>query len=186
MSFGEHLKRAFKEALEAVTVVVTVGNIDVKLSEIKSILDKLTFDSEGNLYISIKGSEIQVPVDIQGSLIAYDSGADLFKASIERDNIGLTEHVYSQKIDVDETVDQEVTLDTKHHRVVDIYAKATAATTFTVDLSNDGTNWVNYYTSEAAETEYKDTIITGFRYIRLKSAAAGASGDKVTLILCAK
>jgi hypothetical protein len=103
-----------------------------------------------------------------------------------RDALLAEEHVYEQLINADETVAQSVTLDTKGHKLLEVWAEAAAATTFTLEFSNDGTNWVTYYTSPAAETEYKNTLWNGFRYARLKSAAAGATGDTVTLILSAK
>jgi hypothetical protein len=106
--------------------------------------------------------------------------------SAHRDALLAEEHVYEQLIGVDETLAQSVTLDTKGHKLVEVWATATAATTFTLEFSNDNTNWVTYYTSAAAETEYKNTLWNGFRYVRLSSAAAGVAGDTVTLILAAK
>jgi hypothetical protein len=106
--------------------------------------------------------------------------------SAHRDALLAEEHVYAQLIGADETVAQSVTLDTKGHKLVEVWAEATAATTFTLEFSNDNINWVTYYTSAAAETEYKNTLWNGFRYVRLSSAAAGVAGDTVTLILAAK
>lgn len=98
------------------------------------------------------------------------------------------EQVYSQLLSADETLATNIiTLDTKGHRLLDIYAAATTATTFTVDISMDNTNWVNHYTSSAAELKYTSTEWNGFVYIKLTAAVAGVSGtDTVTLMLGSK
>ena len=100
------------------------------------------------------------------------------------------EQLYEQLLNADETTAQSITLDTiGHGEVVSIYANATTATTYTVQVSNDNTNWINVYTSSSAETTYSGSLtdeFKGFRYVKLSSAAAGSSGDTVTLIVCAK
>jgi len=95
-------------------------------------------------------------------------------------------NVYTQLIEADETTAQSVVLDTKGFKILEIYAKADAATTFHLDVSNDGTNWINDYDVKSGVTEWKDTMWNGFRFVRLRSDAAGSSGNKVTLILAAK
>jgi len=121
----------------------------------------------------------------ENTLSNIKSNIDIALSSL-RDSLLAEEQVYEQLIGADETVDQSITLDTKGHDVVSIWAEATTATTFKVEFSNDNTNWVTYYTSSAAETSHKENIQIGFRYVRLSSVAAGASGDTVTLILAAK
>ena len=106
------------------------------------------------------------------------------------DYLGNGKQVFAQTINADETVAQSITLDTVGHTIISVYAKATAATTFTIDVSNDNSNWVNYYTtaSTAGETDHTDDLgnLKGFRYVKLSSSAAGSSGDTVTLIVSAK
>lgn len=94
-------------------------------------------------------------------------------------------NVYEQLLDADETVAQSITLDTGGRTLLDIYAKAAATTTFRLDCSNDNTNWITDYLTWANVTEVKETYNNAFRYIKLKSDAAGAAGDKVSLYLTA-
>jgi hypothetical protein len=98
----------------------------------------------------------------------------------------LTSVYYAQLIGADETVAQSITLDTKEKKLLEVYAKADASTTFHLDVSTDNTNWVNDYKTYSAVTEVKDTLWNGFQYARLRSDAAGVAGNKVTLILSAK
>jgi hypothetical protein len=101
------------------------------------------------------------------------------------DELAIPTPTYNQLIDADETVAQSITLDAGGRSLVSVYAKADAATNFYVDVSNDGINWFTALTY-AGVTTVNDVIKTGFRYIRLRSDAAGTSGSKVTLVLSAK
>jgi len=94
--------------------------------------------------------------------------------------------VYSQLIGADETTAQSITLDTGHRKLLEVYATADASTTFHLDVSNDNTNWINDYYTWSAVTSVKGTYWNGFRYVRLRSDAAGVSGNKVSLYLAAK
>ena len=146
------------------------------------------------------------------SELAYDSANDRKKVSIENDAVGLAkestlsnilsklditlsalrdallaeEVVENHGTGLDETVDQEISLDTKGHKLLEVYAKASAATTFYLDVSPDNVTWIEGYLSWSSVTEVKETLWNGFRYVRLRSAAAGASGDTVDLFLSAK
>ena len=93
------------------------------------------------------------------------------------------QNVYSQLIGADETVAQSITLDVAGRTLLDIYASASVAATFRLDVSNDNTNWISDYLTWAAVTEVKETHTNAFRYLRLKSDAAGAAGDLVSLYL---
>lgn len=142
--------------------------------------------------ITARLNDILAQLDVALSTRASESTLSSILAQLDitlsalRDALLGEEHVYSQTINADETVAQSITLDTKGHKLLEVWAEASAATTFTLEFSNDNTNWVTYYTSATAETEYKKTLWCGFRYVRLSSAAAGAAGDTVTLILSAK
>jgi|Deesub1362A_J573_1020465.scaffolds.fasta_scaffold00327_7 hypothetical protein len=89
-------------------------------------------------------------------------------------------------IGADETSNQSIVLDTDGRRLLGVYASADTATTFTLEGSDDLTNWHTEYTSASAETSYKDVLWNPWRYVRLSSAAAGSAGDTVTLKLSAK
>jgi len=62
---------------------------------------------------------------------------------------------------------------------------ATTATFFTLDFSVDNVNWLNYYTSQAAELEYVPIALTNtVKYVRLQAAQVVVSGtDIVSLLL---
>ena len=94
--------------------------------------------------------------------------------------------VYNQLIDADETASQSIVLDTEGRSLVSVYAKADVATTFHLDGSNDGVNWFTDLLVYSGVTVVNDAVKTAFRYIRLRSDAAGVSGNKVTLVLAAK
>jgi len=87
---------------------------------------------------------------------------------------------------LDETSPQSITLDSKGKRLLEIYGKATASTTFRLDCSPDNVYWITDYKVYSAIAEVKDTLWNGFRYVRLRSDAAGVAGDTVDLVLSAK
>jgi len=94
--------------------------------------------------------------------------------------------VYNQLLNADETVAQSIVLDTEGRSLVSVYATADAATTFHLDGSNDKVNWFTDLLTYSGVTKVVDVVMTGFRYIRLRSDPAGTSGNKVTLALAAK
>jgi len=121
-------------------------------------------------------------------MIINEAGTLKDKVHIDNQPIEVKTNIASTQLwEADESTAQSIQLDIGYRAVCSIYASATTATTFTVELSTDGSNWITYYQSASAETSYSETITTGFRYIKLSSAAAGTSGtDTVTLILTAK
>jgi len=92
----------------------------------------------------------------------------------------------SVSIGLDETAAQSISLDSKGKRLLELYGRASTATTFRLDVSPDNTYWITDYKLYSAVTEAKDTMWNGFRYLRLRSDAAGAAGDTVDLVLSAK
>jgi len=132
-------------------------------------------------------SSINTKVATESTLSSILSQLDITLSSL-RDALLAEEHVYSQLINADETAAQSITLDTKGHKMLEVYASATAATTFTLEVSHDNTNWIPVYTSPSPETTYGGdrTFWNGYRYARLSSATAGAAGDTVSLYLGAK
>ena len=86
----------------------------------------------------------------------------------------------------DLTAPQSIELNTGGRRLLEVYASASTATTFHLDVSPDNTNWIEDYKVYSGVSEVKDTLWNGFQYVRLRSDAAGAAGDTVTLILSAK
>jgi len=118
----------------------------------------------GNPQVAIAESTIQVPVDVQSILASK----------------------YAQLLNANETAAQSVTLDTEGCKLLEVYATAAASTTFHLDVSNDNTNWFTDYKVYSAVTKVTDTLWNGFRYVKLRSDAAGSSGNTVTLSLAAK
>jgi len=79
---------------------------------------------------------------------------------------------------------QSITIDMDGRTILSVYAKATAATTFTLEGSDTSTFDVVLSSKEwSAVTSVTDLLETGVQHWRIKSAAAGAAGDKVTLKL---
>lgn len=118
-----------------------------------------------------------------GSTLA--TGADILAQTT---SLLAQQNVYAQLLTTDETLTtNSISLDTAGLNLLEVYAIATTATTFTVSISMNNTNWENHYTSSAAELSHITTSWNGFRYIKLSAAVAGVSGtDTVTLILGAK
>jgi hypothetical protein len=85
----------------------------------------------------------------------------------------------------DETVAQSVTLDTEGRPTLEVFALADAATTFKLDVSVDGTMWINNFQVWSSVTSVKAGYLNAYRFVRLRSDAAGSAGNKVTLILTA-
>ena len=168
LSIYDHLKQVRTQ------IDAYLKNLDIALSELKAVGTAQTPRTLSELYDQL--------TSLYGRLDITQSGL--------RDSLLAEEQVYSQLWGADETLAQSEALDTKGHgKAVSIYAHATAATTFTVDVSMDNTNWVNFYTSGATETDYSGALTDAyraFRYVKISSAAAGAAGDTVTLIFGAK
>jgi len=97
----------------------------------------------------------------------------------------IASNVYTVSRGLDLTVAQSITLDTKGRSVIEVWALATAATTFHLDVSEDGVTWIDDWITYSAVTEVKEGYFNGWRYLRLRSDAAGVAGDTVSLGLTA-
>lgn len=153
-----------------------------KDTTLQNVLSKLDI-TLSQLRDDLKGAESKSLTDIDSDLSSILAQLDITLSQL-RDSLLDGSSLYSQLIDADELNDQEITLDKKGKNVLSVYAKADNATTFTLEFSNDNSNWITYYQSASAETEYKDNITAGWRYWRLKSTA-NVSGGNVTLMLSA-
>ena len=78
-----------------------------------------------------------------------------------------------------------MTLDTEGRPTLEVFAQADAATTFRLDVSADGSTWVGNFEVWSGVTSVKKGYLNAFRFVRLRSDAAGSAGNKVTLILTA-
>jgi len=87
---------------------------------------------------------------------------------------------------LDETVAQTITFDSKGKRLLEVYGRASTATTFRLDVSPDNIYWVADSKVYSAVTEVKDTLWNGFQHLRFRSDAAGVAGDTVDLVMSAK
>jgi len=125
------------------------------------------------------------PAQEDGNLATLLGRHDISLSTL-RDALLAEEAVYSQSFNLDETAAQTITLDTKGHKLLEVYCRASTATTFRLDVSNDNVTWITDYTVWSTVTVVKATEWNGFRYTRLKSDAAGAAGDTVDLVLAAK
>lgn len=95
--------------------------------------------------------------------------------------------VFDAVWNADESVAQEVSIDTSAHQLLEVYAKMTTATNIYMDVSPDGQNWIQGYKTWSGLTEIAEGFMNAFRYVKLRSDAAGTSGtDTITLVLIAK
>jgi len=93
-------------------------------------------------------------------------------------------NVYTISRGLDLTSPQSITLDTEGRTHIEVWASATATTTFHLDVSEDGATWIEDWVTYSA-AEVKEGYLNGWRYLRLRSDAAGAVGDTVSLGLTA-
>lgn len=126
--------------------------------------------------------ELGVEIDTDNVGLARENTLSAINSKLAQ----LTEVVENHETGLDETSPQSITLDTKGHKLLEVYAKATTATTFYLDVSPDNSTWIEGYMTWSSVTEVKETLWNGFRYVRLRSAAAGSAGDTVDLYLSAK
>ena len=124
---------------------------------------------------------IQQDVDGATYIVVKTDNAGLFKDA-KAANIYNTRP--SELYDADETVAQSVSLDclVEGKRNIEIYAKASVATDFTLDGSVDNTHFYTIKTYSAV-TSVHEGFLNATRYIKLSSAAAGVAGDLVDLIV---
>jgi len=151
----------------------------------------------------LKGVDVRTLTDLYNRLIAMGilDAADVrinpakedgnlarldITLSTLRDALLAEEAIQSYSTGLALTVAQSINLDTKGHKILEVYAKSTVVTTFRLDCSPDNVYWIADYKVYSAVAEVKDTLWNGFRYIRLRSDAAGAAGDTVDLVLAAK
>jgi len=83
----------------------------------------------------------------------------------------------------DETVAATLDIETVGAATVSVFANATTATSFYLDVSVDG---INYFTFDSASsaTEYKFNGSLAFSYVKVRFDTAGTSGtDTVNIIL---
>jgi len=116
------------------------------------------------------------------ALTGRDISLDLAALTVLRDKFSNV-HTVSRGLDL--TVAQSITLDTGGRTVIEVWASATAATTFHLDVSEDGATWIDDWVTYSAVTEVKEGYFNGWRYLRLRSDASGAVGDTVSLGLTA-
>lgn len=87
--------------------------------------------------------------------------------------------------DADQTSQQIITLDTTEamNRVnVEAYGTSSSTTDWTLEASNDNSHWFSIDATEG-QSNYHWGGHNATRYIRLSSAAGGAPGDTVSLVL---
>jgi len=98
---------------------------------------------------------------------------------------GGSTNVNASLLGADETSPQSITLYVEGRFVLEVYASATSPTNFFLDVSLDGSTWIEGFDSWTSTTKVKAGYMNAFPWVRLRSAAAGGAGDKVNLILTA-
>jgi len=157
-------------------------------------IDQLTSANPPNLDVALSTRATEATLSsLNAKVTACDTGSVTIASSAlptgasteaKQDSlIALFSNASAQLFGADETVAQSITLDSAGRPVLEVYARASAATTFYLDVSPDNVNWINGYKSWATVTEVKDGYFNSFRYLRLRSVAAGVSGDTIDLVL---
>ena len=85
----------------------------------------------------------------------------------------------------DETAPQSITLDTEGRSTLEAFALADVATDFHLDVSVDNSIWITNFETWLDVIGVKEGYLCAYRFIRLRSKAAGAAGNKVSLVLSA-
>jgi len=88
---------------------------------------------------------------------------------------------------VDESLGVTLTLDTENRPLLEVYVRATTAPTVHLDVSADGTNWIEDVHTWSGYTEINEGYLNASRYVRIRVEPAGTSGtDTVSVLLIAK
>ena len=85
----------------------------------------------------------------------------------------------------DETAAQSITLDTEGRSTLEVFAQADAPTNFYLDVSVDNSTWTTDFSTWSNVTKVKEGFMNAYRFLRLRSDAAGSVGDLVSLVLTA-
>jgi len=207
-----HDNDEIERAGDVISVISITGELDIRLNEkdepaieidkiIRIVTKPLKFTrfyitniaqagKQAILYIGKEASFESFPqrTGTVGILDAADARINPAKENGYLKTIAddITSSLISVSTGLDETSPQSITLDSKGKRLLEIYGKATTATNFRLDTSPDNVYWISDYKVYSGVTEAKDTLWNGFRYVRLRSDAAGVSGDTVDLVLSAK
>ena len=94
-------------------------------------------------------------------------------------------NVEARLYNADETVAQSITLDTEGRSTLEVFAIADVATNFYLDVSVDNSVWTTDFFTWLNVTEVREGFMNAYRFIRLRSDAAGSAGNKVSLVLTA-
>ena len=94
-------------------------------------------------------------------------------------------NVEAKLFNADETTAQFITLDTEGRSMLEVFARADVATNFHLDVSVDNSTWILDFEKWSNVTSVKEGYTNAYRFIRLRSDAAGATGNKVSLVLTA-
>ncbi|MBW2559868.1 MAG: hypothetical protein JRE40_03315 [Deltaproteobacteria bacterium] len=87
---------------------------------------------------------------------------------------------------LDETKPQKISLDTGEDSIVEASMIADVPTTVHIDASIDGRIWYDDIDKMTNVTKYHKGFFNTRRFIRMRTEAAGAVGDKVSLILTSR
>lgn len=165
---------AFRDALRGAStkdfstletdVESVLAQLDITLSELKAVGVE-TPRTLSNIYDQIAATVARNIAQVGGVAQTGANWTPLLQnldiaLSVLRD---FQQNVYSQLLNADETVAQSITLDTSGRTLLDIYASATTATTFRLDVSNDNVNWISDYLTWAAVTEVRETHTNAFQ-----------------------
>ena len=87
----------------------------------------------------------------------------------------------------DESIGQTVVLDTENRPLLEVYIRSTTAPNIHMDISPDGSNWIEDVHTWSGLTNINEGYLNASRYVRIRTEPAGVSGtDTITILLIAK
>jgi len=201
-----------ERAGDVISVITITGELDIRLNEkdepaiemdkiIRIVTKPVKFSKffitnpvqagkQAVLYLGKEASFESFPQRVGATGILDSADVRIDPAREDGNLKNLADDALSPLISVstglDETVAQTITLDSKGKRLLELYGRASTATTFRLDVSPDNIYWVADYKVYSTVTEVKDTLWNGFQHLRFRSDAAGVAGDTVDLVLSAK
>lgn len=122
----------------------------------------------GAVELKDSNTENRASIDIEGNLMVSSNG----------------KHIFAQVFGATLNNDVILQLDTFGLLYIDIWIEITSATDIKIEFSNDNINWVTF--AEINGTEYKETLISAFRYIKATLLNTGDISHTANVVLSAK
>ena len=90
---------------------------------------------------------------------------------------------YARLVNAELVKEQSLTLDTEGRQFLEAHGSSSVATTFHLDASPDNITWINDIRIWTDVMRFDWGGGNAYRFVRLRSDAAGTERDRVTLVL---